>query len=51
MDAYFVTMHILKCPPVAMVRTLIRYLLRTFPKGLIVNDVTVRVANIFEQPR
>jgi hypothetical protein len=51
MDAYFVTMHILKCPPEAMFRALIRSLLRTFLKGLIVNDVMVRAANIFEQPR
>jgi hypothetical protein len=51
MDAYFVTMHILKCPPEAMFRTLIRSLPGTFLKGLIVNDVMVRAANIFEQPR
>jgi hypothetical protein len=49
MDAYFVTMHILKCPPEAMFRTL--PLLGTFLKGLIVNDVMVRAANIFEQPK
>jgi len=49
MDAYFVTMHILKCPPEAMFRAL--PLLGTFLKGLIVNDVMVRAANIFEQPR
>jgi hypothetical protein len=51
MDAYFVTMDILKCPPEAMFRALIRSLLGTFLKGLIVNDVMVRAANIFEQPR
>jgi len=51
MDAYFVTMHILEWPPEAMFRTLIRSLLGTFLKGLIVNDVMVRAANIFEQPR
>jgi hypothetical protein len=51
MDAYFVTMDILKCPPEAMFRTPIRSLLGTFQKGLIVNDVMVRAANIFEQPR
>jgi hypothetical protein len=56
MDAYFVTMDILKCPPEAMFRTLIRTLLirsllETSLKGLIVNDVMVRAANIFEQPR
>ena len=51
MDAYFVTMHILKCPSEAMFQTLIRSLLGTFLKGLIVNDVMVRAANIFEQPR
>jgi hypothetical protein len=51
MDAYFVTMDILKCPPEVMFRTLIRSLLGTFLKGLIVNDVMVRAANIFEQPR
>jgi hypothetical protein len=51
MDAYFVTMDILKCPLEAMFRTLIRSLLGTFLKGLIVNDVMVRAANIFEQPR
>jgi hypothetical protein len=50
MDAYFVTMHILKCPE-AMLRALIRSLLGTFLKGLIVNDVMVRAASIFEQPR
>ena len=51
MDAYFVTIHILKCPPEAMFRALIPSLLRVFLKGLIVNDVMVRAANIFEQPR
>jgi hypothetical protein len=51
MDAYFVTMHILKCHPEAMFRTLIRSLLGIFLKGLIVNDVMVRAADIFEQPR
>ena len=51
MDAYFVTMNILKCPPEAMFLTLIRSILGTFLKGLIVNDVMVRAANIFEQPR
>ena len=51
MDAYFVTMDILKCPPDAMFRALIRSLLGTFLKGLIVNDVMVRAANIFKQPR
>jgi hypothetical protein len=51
MDAYFVTMDILKCPPEAMFRTLIRSFLGTFLKGLIVNDVMVRAPNIFEQPR
>jgi hypothetical protein len=51
MDAYFVTMDILKCPPGAMFRTLIRSLLGTFPKESIVNGVMVRAANIFEQPR
>ena len=51
MDAYFVTMNILKCPPEAMFRTPIRSLLGTFLQGLIVNDVMVRAANIFEQPR
>jgi hypothetical protein len=51
MDAYFVTMDILKCPPEAMLRALIRSLLGNFLKGLIVNDVMVRAANIFEQPR
>ena len=51
MDAYFVTMDTLKCPPEAMSRTLIRSLLGTFLKGLIVNDVMVQAANIFEQPR
>jgi hypothetical protein len=49
MHAYFVTMHILKCPPEAMFRA--PPLLGTFLRGLIVNDVMVRVANIFEQPR
>ncbi len=49
MDAYFVTMDILKCPPEAMSRTLTRSLLETFLKGLIVNDVMVRAANIFEE--
>jgi len=55
MDACFVTMDILKCPPEAMPRALFRALIRsllgTFLKGLIVNDVMVRAANIFEQPR
>jgi hypothetical protein len=51
MDAYFVTMHILKCPPEAMFRAPIRSLLRTFLKELIVSDVMVREANTFEQPR
>ena len=51
MDAYFVTMDILKFPPEAMFRALIRSLLGIFLKGLIVNDVMVRAANIFEQPR
>ena len=57
MDAYFVTMDILKCPPGALFRVLIRslllirYLLETFLKGLIVNDVMVPAANIFEQLR
>jgi hypothetical protein len=51
MDAYFVTMDILKCRPEAKFRTLIQSLLGTFLKGLIVNDVMVRAANIFEQPR
>ena len=52
MDAYFVTMDILKCPPEAMFRALmIRSLLGTFLKGLIVNDVMVRAGNTFEQPR
>jgi len=51
MDAYFVTMDILKCPPEAMFRALIQSLLGTFLKGLIVNDVMVLAANIFEQPR
>jgi len=49
MDAYFVTMDILKCPPEAMFRMLIRSLLGTFLKGLIVIDVMVRAGNIFEQ--
>jgi hypothetical protein len=49
MDAYFVTMHILKCPPEAMFRALL--LPGIFLKGLIVNDVMVRAANTFEQPR
>ena len=57
MDAYFVTMDILKCPPGALFRVLIRSLplirslLGTFLKGLIVNDVMVPAANIFEQLR
>ncbi len=51
MDAYFVTMDILKCPPEEMSRALIQSLLGTFLKGLIVNDVMVRAANIFEQPK
>ena len=51
MDAYFVTMDILKCLPEAMFRALIRSLRGTFPKGLIVNDVMVQAVNIFEQPR
>ena len=51
MDAYFVTMDILKCHPEALLRALIRSLLGTFLKGLIVNDVMVRAANIFEQPK
>jgi hypothetical protein len=51
MDACFVTMHILKCPSEPMFPTLIRSLLGTFLKGLIVNDAMVRAANIFEQPR
>jgi len=51
MRAYFVTTHILKCPPEAMFQTLIRYLPGTFRKGLVVNDVMVRVANIFELPK
>ena len=52
MAAYFVTMDILKCPREAMFRELmIRSLLGTFLKGLIVNDVMVRAVNIFEQPR
>ena len=49
MDAYSVTMDILKCPPEAMFRALILSLLGTFLKGLIANDVMVRAANIFEQ--
>jgi len=49
MDAYFVMMHILKCPPEAMFRAL--PLQGIFLKGLIVNDVMVRAANIFEQPK
>jgi hypothetical protein len=44
-------MNILKCPLEAMFRTPIRSLLGTFLKGLIVNDVMVRAANIFGQPR
>jgi len=51
MDAYFVTMDILKCLPEAMFRAPIRSLLRTFLKELIVSDVMVREANTFEQPR
>jgi hypothetical protein len=55
MDAFFVTMDILKCPPEAMFRALFRALIRsllvTFLKGLIVNDAMARAANIFEQPR
>jgi hypothetical protein len=51
MDAYFVTMDILKCPPEAMFRTLIRSLPGTYLRGLIVNDVMVLAASIFEQPR
>jgi len=50
MDAYFVTMHILKCLPETMFRAPTRSLLETFLKGLIVNDVMVRAANIFKQP-
>jgi hypothetical protein len=50
MDACFVTMHILKCPTEPMFPTLIRSLLRTFLKVLIVNDVMARAANIFAQP-
>jgi hypothetical protein len=34
-----------------MFRALIRSLLGTFLKGLIVNDVMVRAANTFEPPR
>jgi hypothetical protein len=34
-----------------MFRTLIRSLLGTFLRGLIVNDVMVLAASIFEQPR
>jgi hypothetical protein len=44
-------MHILKCPPGAMLRGLIQFLLGTFLKELIVNDVMVRAANIFKPPR
>jgi hypothetical protein len=51
MDVYFVTTDILKCPPEAMFRALIRSLLATFLEGLIVNDVMVRAANILKQPR
>jgi len=51
MDASFVTMDILKCPPEAMFRAQTQSLVRTFLKRLIVNDVMVREANIFAQLR
>jgi hypothetical protein len=51
MNAYFVTMDILKYPPGAMFRAPIRSLLGTYLKGLIVNDVMVLAANIFAQLR
>jgi hypothetical protein len=51
MYACFVTMDILKYPPEATFRALIRSLVGSSLKGSIVNDVMVRAANIFEQPR
>jgi hypothetical protein len=51
MTAYSVTMHILKCPPEPIFLIPIRSSLGTFLKELIVNDVMVLAADIFEQLR
>jgi len=51
MNAYSVTMHILKCPPEPIFLIPTRFSLGTFLKESIVNVVMVLAADIFEQLR